>query len=170
MKILGIDPGSKEIGFCIYEENKEIRSWEIKVKEKWFLDKTIYISSYVSELLKQNIDVVAIEKMFMMNKNSAPLISVQKIIVEEVEKNNIKVVEYAPLTWKKFMGNYKIEKKDSAEKIIDDFGMCGIADDTDSKIKYNLNAADATAIAICAAANNGSEEVEVSYDEYVSNL
>lgn len=171
--ILGIDPGSLVSGFCLYDAEKKdiINCWEVKLRFDDLRDKCNFIDQEIKKIFADNsIYQVVIEKMFIRNKNATNLLAVQKVIAEAVKKMRIDCVEYAPMVWQNFMGKGGMDKQESAEKIIEVFGIHGMLDESGEKVKHLLNASDAAALAICGAANNFKEKITVKFDEYVTDL
>lgn len=171
--IIGIDPGTKWVGFAVYDDSGKrlLMTSELKVLGSNLYEKLTHIRESVQLLCASHpASGAVVEKMFMNNKGAASLIAAQIVIVDTLKECGLSVVEYAPMTWQKFMGKGGMEKSAACEKIIDVFGNVNLIDETKAKPKMLLNASDASALAICGAANAMSETLVTSYDTYIQTI
>lgn len=119
MIILGIDPGTTTIGFCVIKKENNnyflIDYWvfktipkieqSIKLKEIWADIKEI--------ITKYNPTILSVEKLYFQN-NSKTAINVAEarwVIIYEAINNDLKIQEYTPLQVKKAITwNWKANK------------------------------------------------------------
>lgn len=80
MKILGIDPGSIRLGWCVLEDGKPAKSGVLKAVAGWSADRRFtYLAAEMSDLLAlYEPDVVALEKAFV-GKFASAVISLSEI-------------------------------------------------------------------------------------------
>lgn len=155
MIILGIDPGSHQIGYGVLKkENKNTEYLAhgcISIKEKDDNLRLIIIKRELEKLVKKyRPDLAAVEKIFFF-KNHKTVINVAQsrgVILYVLAKNNILISEFTPLQIKQSVSSYGRTDKLGVQKMV--------------KLILNLkeisgpdDAVDALAIAICCANNQG---------------
>lgn len=148
MKILGIDPGSKIIGYGLIETTDTgiipIHYGVIKVKDDKKPLKDLY--EQFSKLLKEfGPDAVAIESLFFF-KNAKTIINVSQsrgVLMLAIEESGLPCYEYTPLQIKQTIFGYgRAEKKDIGMMVQHIFEL--------EKIPKPDDAADGLACAYCA--------------------
>lgn len=149
MRILGIDPGSRNTGFGVVETtggNKinYVTSGHIKTEGEEFFQRLKDIFEGVSSvILNYKPDCVAIEDVFVnKNVNSALKIGhARGAAMVAVANFNLQLFEYAPRYIKKSVVGYGGAEKDQVQQMV--MMILGIAS------KPQADAADALACAIC---------------------
>lgn len=148
MKILGIDPGSKIIGYGLIDVNDAaitpIHYGVIKVKDDKAPLKDLYVQ--FSKLLKDfKPDAVAIESLFFF-KNAKTIINVSQsrgVLMLAIEESGVPYHEYTPLQIKQAIFGYgRADKKDIGMMVQHIFEL--------EKIPKPDDAADGLACAYCA--------------------
>ncbi len=149
--ILGLDPGIADTGFgVIGYDGSKIRCLEfgsIKTSSKIELvERLIELDENLQKIIKKyKPDLVSIEKIFFNNNAKTALIVGQArgVVLINVAKNRIPIVEFTPLQLKQGISNYGRADKAQVKNMI--------------KILLNLkevpksdDAADALGLAICA--------------------
>ena len=107
--ILWIDPWTTTIWYAIVEKNKSnirlIDYWVIETTPKVELSqKLLEIGHDIKEIIKKySPDTVSVEKLFFTTnlKTGIDVAHARGVIVYEIEKNNISLLEYTPLQVKK---------------------------------------------------------------------
>jgi crossover junction endodeoxyribonuclease RuvC len=150
--ILGIDPGIADTGFGIIANQKDkltcLGYGSIKTSSKLDLaDRLEIINLELSKLIKKyKPDLIAIEELFFCKNAKSALIVGQArgVVVLTAKQNKIPAVEFTPLQVKQAVSTYGHAGKEQVQKMV--------------KLLLNLkelpkpdDAADALAIAICAA-------------------
>jgi crossover junction endodeoxyribonuclease RuvC len=149
--ILGLDPGIADTGFGVisYDGSKMkcLEFGSIKTSPKLELvERLIELDKSLQEIIKKyKPNLVSIEKIFFNNNAKTALIVGQArgVILINVAKNKIPIVEFTPLQLKQGISNYGRADKRQVKNMI--------------KILLNLkelpksdDAADALGLAICA--------------------
>ena len=101
--ILAVDPGTRELGVAVLS-GKELLFYGVKTvtNRKNPLIVLDAISSYLRNLLKKyRPTAVAVEKMFITQKNSALLVVTAEQVKAVAKEANLPVYEYAPVTVRK---------------------------------------------------------------------
>lgn len=151
MIILGIDPGTTQIGFGLIK--KEDGKIQLKKYGCLFFNKykpeerVLYIFNQISSLLiKEKPDVVAIEKVFFgKNTKTAMAVSEAKgVIILSILKRGLPFKEYTPLQVKQATTSYGRAGKKEMQKMVR--LLLGLKEDPKPD-----DAADALAIAITCA-------------------
>ena len=152
--ILGVDPGIADTGFgVIKNENNKLTCLNygsIKTSAKLDLaDRLEIINLELSKLIKKyKPNLISIEKLFFCKNVKTALVVGQArgVIVLTAKQNKIQTVEFTPLQVKQAVSTYGQADKQQVQRMV--------------KILLNLtelpkpdDAADALAIAICAANN-----------------
>lgn len=150
--ILGIDPGIADTGFGVIkiEKNKStcLGYGSIKTSAKLALaDRLEIINLELVKLIKKyQPNLIAIEELFFCKNAKSALIVGQArgVVVLTAKQNKIPAVEFTPLQVKQAVSTYGHASKEQVQKMV--------------KLLLNLkelpkpdDAADALAIAICAA-------------------
>lgn len=153
MVILGIDPGTTQIGFGIIENEKNrftpIAYGIIKNtgKDKLFDYKKTYRE--LSEIIKKyHPEMAGVEKLFFF-KNQKTVINVSEmrgVIMLALADNNLPVAEFTPLQVKQAISSYGRADKNQVQR------MVRLILNIKEEIRPD-DAADALAIAICCANN-----------------
>lgn len=149
--IVGIDPGFADTGFGVLEvEGSNMKCLDfgsIKTSPKdIFVDRLKKIDEALQGIIdKYKPSLVSVEKIFFNNNAKTALLvgHARGVILLNVAKNNIPIVEFTPLQLKQSICNYGRADKNQIKKMI--------------KIILNLkelpksdDAADALGLAICA--------------------
>ncbi len=126
MKILGIDPGTKRVGYGIIEKNQfndfNILNYgclESSFKKQGEILEDIFLN--ILEIIKENKpDLISIEKVFFF-KNQKTIISISQargVILLACQKMKIPVFEPTPLEIKTCLTSYgRADKKSVAEMV-----------------------------------------------------
>lgn len=152
MIILGIDPGQTVIGIGVIkkEKSKLEHIWHgcinIESKKK-NPEKLVEVEEKLTELIKKyKPELVGIEDLFFF-KNAKTAIKVAEsrgVLLLTCKKQNLKILEFTPLQIKQAVACYGRAEKKQVQKMVK-----AILELTD--IPKPDDAADALAIAICAA-------------------
>jgi len=150
MRILGIDPGTARIGYGIIDLNTDIYSVVdygcITTKAHTPLEIRLgEIADDLEELIKTySPNVAAVEELFF-SKNTKTALSVahaRGVIIEKIQRHNISLYSYNPMTIKKALcrdGKAKKPQIQKMTKLLLQLSEIPTPDDT----------ADALAIALC---------------------
>ncbi len=118
--ILGIDPGTTDVGFAVIEVEKNQRNiltygvihTTPKISQS---EKLVEIMHDLKDILQQNkITHAAIEKLFFSTnlKTGIDVAQSRGVIMAIIAEQGIPIMEYTPLQVKKALcGNWKAEKK-----------------------------------------------------------
>lgn len=160
MKILGIDPGSKIIGYGLIKKQEDsiipLNYGVIKVKddERPLLELYSKFNELIDELKP---DIVAIESLFFF-KNAKTIINVSQsrgVLMLVIESKNIPCYQYTPLQIKQAIFGYgRAEKKDIGMMVQHIFEL--------DKIPKPDDAADGLAAAYCAYVSLFSQDQLIS--------
>lgn len=153
MIIIGIDPGTTQIGFgVIKNEGNHFEPLDYGIiknlgKDKLFDYKNT--SKTLSKLIKKhNPDVASVERLFFF-KNQKTVMSVGEmrgVIMLTLANNNLPVLEFTPMQVKQALSGYGRADKNQVQK------MVRLILDIREEIRPD-DAADALAIAICGVNN-----------------
>lgn len=152
MIILGIDPGTATLGYGIIEAQKSkltVISYGCTTTPKDFPSPTRLKLLYdaVANLIKKHKPrIVAVEELFFF-KNAKTVITVAQargVALLAAENQNVKVCEFTPLQVKQAVSGYGKAEKQQVQKMVK--VLLGL-----KEIPKPDDAADALAIAICAA-------------------
>ena len=153
--ILGIDPGIADTGYGIIEIDKNslrcLGYGSIKTTSNAELaERLLVLSNELNKIIKKyKPDLIAVEQLFFCKNVKTALMVGQArgVILLTGEQNKIPMVEFTPLQVKQAVAAYGQAGKMQVQKMV--------------KILLNLDklprpddAADALAVAICAANNN----------------
>ena len=153
MIIIGIDPGTTQIGFgIIRNEGNRFEALDYGIIKNQGKDKLLdyqNTSKAISELIKKHSpDVASVEKLFFF-KNQKTVMSVGEmrgVIMLTLSNHNLPVLEFTPIQVKQAVSGYGRADKKQVQRMVR--LVLGIKE----KIKPD-DAADALAIAICGASN-----------------
>lgn len=156
LRILAIDPGTREMGIAFLENRKLI----------YYVVKVIKNGKSPSEKLREGRkialrlirdfkpQVLVIEKAFFVNNRNASLLNV---LVDEIraiaKRKQLKVISYAPSTVKKYIcGNGRASKKEVAKAVVAKYPELKVylTQDRAWKEKYHQNMFDAVALGVSA--------------------
>jgi crossover junction endodeoxyribonuclease RuvC len=157
MVILGIDPGTATTGYGIIESKdrkNEFRILDFGVistdKKDSDAERLTVLSKDLGEIIKKyKPGVVGVEKLFFTTnqKTAMTVAQARGVVLLTCQKNNIKTFEFTPLQVKSFICGYgKADKKQVQYIIQKTFCL--------KKTPKPDDAADALAIALCAAYQN----------------
>ncbi len=151
MVILGIDPGTRVIGYSFIEVNKrniellEVSSLKISSKLK-HTKKLLKIYNFIEELIERgHPDVAVVEDIFLSPniRASFKMGQARGVILLALEKMNIPIVEYSPREVKQSItGNGNATKSQVQYMVNQIFGKSNLKID-------NYDQSDAIAIAYC---------------------
>ncbi|MGC9046721.1 MAG: crossover junction endodeoxyribonuclease RuvC [Minisyncoccia bacterium] len=123
MIVLGIDPGSKRIGYGILKEkdNKlQFIASGLLIKDSKDANVVDIKKQMIKILNKYKPDIVGVEKIFFF-KNKKTAIEVAQargVIIESILSKKIKLLEFSPLEIKRGIAGYGRAEKKSIAKII----------------------------------------------------
>ncbi|PKM91698.1 crossover junction endodeoxyribonuclease RuvC [Candidatus Falkowbacteria bacterium HGW-Falkowbacteria-1] len=149
--VLGIDPGFADTGFGVLEvDGSKIKCLEfgsIKTAPKdIFVDRLKKIDKALQEIVnKYKPSLVSVEKIFFNNNAKTALMvgHARGVILLNISKNNIPIVEFTPLQLKQSICNYGRADKNQIKKMIKIFLNL-------KELPKSDDAADALGLAICA--------------------
>ena len=124
--ILSIDPGTRELGFAVLN-TKELLYYGVKtvVNRKKPSNVLAVINKFVQKMIdKYQPDVLAIEKMFVTQKNSALLNVVAAEIKALAKERGLEIYEYAPTLVRKSLcqsGSGRATKREVARILSERF-------------------------------------------------
>jgi len=155
MRILAIDPGTRETGVAVLE-GRELIYWGVKGFKKRGCSPQTLLKNGRRMILRvleyYEPDVIAIEKTFVGSNKSASLLNV---LADEfkalAKKNKLKAYEYAPKTVRKWVcKNGKATKREVAKIIASQYPELTIyiSQDRGWKEKYWQNMFDAVAVGL----------------------
>src|SRR3989344_1611580 len=151
MRILGIDPGTTLVGYGIIEENRNeltsITYGVLNIKQTTLAEKLFSLSKKLRALLiEYKPDRVGLEKLyFAKNKKTAlEVAQARGVILLELTKAGIPIVELNPSAAKIAVTNYGLADKKMVAKIVQKILKI-------EKLLSDDNASDALAIAITAS-------------------
>lgn len=153
MIILGIDPGTTQIGFgVIKNEGNRFETLNYGVIKNSGKDKLLdykNTSKAISKIIKEyNPNIASVEKLFFF-KNQKTIMSVGEmrgVIMLTLANYNLPVLEFTPLQVKQSLSGYGRADKNQIQK------MVRLILNIKEEIKPD-DAADALAIAICGVNN-----------------
>ena len=164
MNILGIDPGSKKMGFSILVDGEYSRSWWADLRS----NTNIYIQTYEAVLsafrvLESNYrltadDLVVIEDFFPRGNGAKLLLKVIGVIMLVLARHDIPYIEVVPNAVKASMcGKIKTPKNLKEKKML-------MINAVNQRFNTNIkddNEADAVAIAYCGYLKEGADRAEI---------
>ncbi len=118
MKILGIDPGSKAVGFGLLVDGEYADGGTVNVKGKNLQDKLFFIGEELSKILQRTApDIGFLEStIYYRNVKTALVLgAVRGVILYEFARVNVNVVELSPTRIKESItGNGRAQKEQVA--------------------------------------------------------
>ena len=124
MIILGIDPGSKMVGYGLLEKNGQklnfLEAGLLKIKSPLPYNLIEIETGLLKLIRKYHPEKIAIEKIFFM-KNQKTGIDVSQargVILLAALKNKIEIAEYAPNEVKLAVAGYGLANKKGVEKMV----------------------------------------------------
>ena len=116
MKIVGVDPGTKNLGYAVFNDDKElITSGVITTGERSYVELFLRFSLL---LYHHQPGVVVVEGAFQRSKFANPHIEAIALIKTVTEAMNINTYTYAPSSWKKILlGNGWAKKEEAREYV-----------------------------------------------------
>lgn len=151
MIILGIDPGTTAMGFAVIHEQggalKPITYGTTAISAPTLAEKLTVLEQTVADLIAAHRpDGAGIEKLFFAkNKKTALAVAQARgVILATLQRNNLPIIELAPVEVKMAVTNYGAADKQMVAKMVTH--LLGL-----TRIDGDDNAADALAIAIAAA-------------------
>lgn len=117
MIILGIDPGTTTVWYCLLEA----KNWQIQILDFWVITtpakidlaiKLLEIWNDLKELIKNfKVEKIVIEKLFFQNniKTAIDVAQARWVVLYEAIKNNLIIEEYSPSGKKSY--NLKLKSK-----------------------------------------------------------
>jgi len=153
MKYIGIDPGTKTLGYAVMEDEKILESGEIDFLNRQPSLVLLQLKYEVEQLLMAYTPTTIVcEKMFVRNKNAALLSTLPDEIEYIARDNKINFISYAPTTVKYFIIDGKASKKQV--KAV----LCNIYPELK---KSGSDETDAVAIALCGYYNSFEKRTSV---------
>jgi len=155
-RILAIDPGTREMGVALLEDDKLVYHGVETIKKGNIPQETLKEGRKVILRLINDYrpDTLAVEKIFFANNRKAAALNVFAIVIMDIgRRKGLEVVCYAPSTVKKFItGNGRASKEDVAKVVIAQYPELKVylTQNRKWKAKYHLNMFDAVALAIMA--------------------
>ena len=152
MKILGIDPGTATTGYGIIESKKDgIKVLEygavVTSKTRPLADRLQEIHQDLTKIIKTfRPQILAVESVFFYNnvKTAISVAQARGVVLLCAQQQKIKILEFTPLQIKNSLTNYgKADKKQVQYMVQKLLNLKSIPNPDD--------AADALAVAICAA-------------------
>jgi len=112
MKYIGIDPGTKTLGFVVMEDEEIIESGEICFINKQPSLVLLQLKHEIEQLLIKHTPIAIVcEKMFVRNKHAALLSTLPNEIEYIAKDNKLSFISYAPTTVKYFIIDGKATKR-----------------------------------------------------------
>ena len=119
-RILAIDPGTKEIGVAVLDEEELIYYAVKTIRDRGTAQKVLRqaVAVVIDLIATHQPDCVAIEKMFVVQKSAALLSVVAEEIKSAARGTGLDVYEYAPTTIRKFICQTGKATKEEVAKIV----------------------------------------------------
>jgi crossover junction endodeoxyribonuclease RuvC len=130
MKIIGIDPGTAIVGYCILDVKETARDTEFAIITTGSIqtDKKMPQSHRLQEIYndlswlvdKYKPDVAAVERMFFFKnaKTIIPVCEARGVIVLALKMFDIPTYEYTPLVVKQTITGYGRAEKDEVKQLV----------------------------------------------------
>lgn len=110
MRILSLDPGTRNCGYAVFEESKLLCAGCIRTNPPVYAGLLERVSALCGEYAPE---VAVIEGAFQRSRYANPHIEAVGIIKAVLEQRGIKRATYAPSTWKKLLlGNGRAKKQE----------------------------------------------------------
>ena len=121
MKIIGINPGTRYIGFSIFH-GTELWDWGVKsIEGGWTKDKLKKAIKIISDMIGQNESNIISIKQLHPSRSSSNLNQLVARIKELSKRKRLKVYQYSIDDLKTFFHSEKINKRQLAEMITSDY-------------------------------------------------
>lgn len=152
-KILAIDPGTREIGAVVLDGGELVYYAVKTIRDRGSAQRILrHVDTLVSGLIAEyQPDYLAIEKMFIVQKNAALLSVAAEEIKSVARESGLEIYEYAPTTVRKFIcQNGAATKRDVARVVAERYPELARHLDTRNKWeeKYYANIFDAVAVGL----------------------
>jgi len=148
MRILGIDPGTRKLGIGVIENGSFLKAQTINLKSKDIQERLVYLSSMLSEFVSELPPHIAFLESTIYYKNVKTAIqlgAIRGVVLLELAKANIKVIELSPTKIKGIItGNGQAKKTQVAYMVKH---LLNIPD----TVQMDENATDALACALAGA-------------------
>lgn len=154
MRILGIDPGSRFLGYAVIESNKVLTHGTLIEKNGEISDRLFALYSGVKKIIQEfKPEVLAVEKIFFAKNalSALKLGQVRGVILLAGAEAGLPIFEYAPNEIKKAVAGHGHADKQTISHWIKIF-----TGETEFKTH---DASDALAIAICHASSSGDSKI-----------
>ena len=167
MRILAIDPGTKQIGVAVLD-GEDLIFYAVKtVRDRSTAQKILKQAAFIiRELIVQyEPDCLAIEKMFIVQKSAALLSVVAEEIKSEAEAFGLPVYEYAPTVIRKSVcGSGKGTKREVAKVVSNRYPELARHLSTRAKWEesYYANIYDAVAVALVCRAESTFQQLPLA--------
>lgn len=110
MRILSLDPGTRNCSYAVFEESKLLCAGCIRVYPPVYAGLLERVSALCGEYAPE---VAVIEGAFQRSRYANPHIEAVGIIKAVLEQRGVKRATYAPSTWKKLLlGNGRAKKQE----------------------------------------------------------
>lgn len=155
-RTLAIDPGTREIGFALLEDDRLVYHGVETIKKCNSMQEMLnegrkIIQRLINDYRPDTLAVV--KKVFVSNRRSVALNLFAVVTMATGRREGLEVVCYAPSTVKKFItGNGRASKLEVAKVVIAEFPELKVylTQDRKWKQRYHLNMFDAVALGIMA--------------------
>ena len=157
LKILAIDPGTREMGFALLERERPIYYGVKTIRRKRSPNEALREGRKIILRLIKDLrpDILVVEKAFFYNNRSAALLNV---FVDEIKaiakRKGLRFLSFSPSTVKKFIAKNGWARKQEVAKVIASKYpelKVYLTQDRGWKERFHLNMFDAVALALVAA-------------------
>lgn len=153
MIILGIDPGSKRVGYGLIKKTHGslslVKAGLLKITTKEYLKNLIEIKIQISQLIKKfKPEILAIEKLYFVKnqKTGLDVAQTRGVIILAALESGLKIKEFTPNEIKSGVTGYGLADKKAVAKMVKTIL-------NQPALKVIDDVSDALAIAILASAN-----------------
>jgi Holliday junction resolvasome RuvABC endonuclease subunit len=155
VKILAIDPGTKEMGVALFDSERLVYHGVSIIKEGSPHEKLREGKKIILRLIKDlKPNILVVERSFFINNKTASLLHVFINEIKAIGKRKeLKVISYAPTTVRKFIcGNGRADKKTLSEVIVSRLPELKVylTQDRAWKERYHQNMFDAVGLGLMA--------------------
>jgi len=121
MRIIGINPGTRYIGFAIFH-GSELRDWGVKnIGGRWSKDKLRKTMTIISDMIGHNESYIISIKKLHPSRSSLNLNQLVARIKELSRRKHLRVYQYSIDDLKAFFHSERINKRQLAEMITSDY-------------------------------------------------
>jgi len=121
MNIIGINPGTRYIGFSIFHDT-ELWDWGVKnIEGRWSKDKLKKAIKIISDMIGLNKSNIISIKQLHPSRSSSDLNQLVSKIKELAKRKRLEVYQYSIDDLKTFFHSEKINKRQLAEMITSDY-------------------------------------------------